>query len=182
MISMKKQMKVNKSRSLRKSARLFRVGAVVAGALLTVGVITAIARHNSEANDSKDRGKNGTMASQTQTKHVAVEVAGKKLQVDAQTLQERPLTQDETRQIVDALKNNKSTDGLQQVQHPDGTVSIDLQGRFQNVMLARKNEDGSVSQACVDNSQSAAAFLQAKEGSPQQTESQPGRRVAVKDQ
>jgi hypothetical protein len=177
---MKKQMKVNQPRSVSRSARFFRVGLLVAGALLTVGVITVIARHGSGANDAKDRIKNGTMASQSQKNHVTVEFAGRKLQVDAETLQQRPLTQDETQQIADALKNNKSTDGLQQIQHPDGTVSMDLQGRFQNVMLARKNDDGSVSQACVDNSQAAAAFLQGKEDSTQ--ESQPGGKVAVKIQ
>jgi hypothetical protein len=36
---------------------------------------------------------------------------------------------------------------------------MDLQGRFQHVTVARINEDGSVSQSCVDNPQSAAAFF-----------------------
>jgi hypothetical protein len=36
------------------------------------------------------------------------------------------------------------SDGLQQVRHSDGTVSMDLQGRFQNV-ARKENEDGTVS-------------------------------------
>ena len=42
---------------------------------------------------------------------------------------------------------------------PTDPVSMDLQGRFQNVALAKKNEDGSVSQSCVDNPASGAAFF-----------------------
>ena len=37
---------------------------------------------------------------------------------------------------------------------------MDLQGRFQNVMLAKKEDDGTISQACVDNVDSAAAFFE----------------------
>lgn len=36
---------------------------------------------------------------------------------------------------------------------------MDLQGRFQNVTLAKKEANGSISQACVNNADSAAAFL-----------------------
>jgi hypothetical protein len=78
-------------------------------------------------------------------------------------LQQGPLTQEQSQQIADALKNNKSTDGLVQVQHPDGSVEMDLQGRFQNVVMAKRNDDGSISTACVDNSEAASAFLQGRE-------------------
>jgi hypothetical protein len=54
---------------------------------------------------------------------------------------------------------NKSTDGLVQVQNPDGSVSMDLQGRFQNVTVARVNEDGRVEQSCIDEPEQAAQFL-----------------------
>jgi type IV secretory pathway VirD2 relaxase len=54
---------------------------------------------------------------------------------------------------------NQSTEGLVQVQHADGSVSMDLEGRFQNVAVARVNKDGSVTQSCVDNPQAAGAFF-----------------------
>jgi hypothetical protein len=54
---------------------------------------------------------------------------------------------------------NQSTDGLELVRHADGSVSMDLQGRFQNVALAKKAGSGNVTQSCVDNPQAAAAFL-----------------------
>jgi len=53
---------------------------------------------------------------------------------------------------------NKSTEGLVEERHADGSVSVDLQGRFEHVTVARKNQDGTVSQSCVDNPRAAAAF------------------------
>jgi hypothetical protein len=37
---------------------------------------------------------------------------------------------------------------------------MDLQGHFQNVMLAKKDVDGTVSEECVDNLQRAADFFE----------------------
>ena len=79
----------------------------------------------------------------------------------AQSGQIRPLTQEEAQKLADEIKQlvNKSTDGLVSIKRPDGSVSMDLQGRYQNVALAKKNDDGTVSQACVDNPESAAKFF-----------------------
>jgi len=49
--------------------------------------------------------------------------------------------------------------GPVEVHHADGSVSVNLEDRFQNVTVARVNKDGSVSQACVDNPQAAGAFF-----------------------
>jgi hypothetical protein len=45
------------------------------------------------------------------------------------------------------------------VRHADGTVELDLQGRFQNLAVARRNLDGTVSQSCIDNPKAAANFF-----------------------
>ena len=89
-------------------------------------------------------------------------VGNQRVQIDPQTGQVRPLTPEEARKLAEGLKElaNQSTEGLQQVHHPDGSVSIDLQDRFQNVALAKKEADGTVSQSCVDNPQSGAAFFE----------------------
>ena len=59
---------------------------------------------------------------------------------------------------------------------------MDLQGRFQNVALARKEAEGTVTQSCVDNPQAGAAFfridpklvgVQAKAGTVSTSEPQP---------
>lgn len=79
-----------------------------------------------------------------------------------QSNQIRPLTQEEAQKLAEEIKQlvNKSTDGLVSVKHADGSVSMDLQGRFQNAVLAKKNADGTVSQACVDTPESAARFFE----------------------
>jgi hypothetical protein len=74
-------------------------------------------------------------------------------------LQQAPLTQGEAQQLVEQLVGNKSTDGLVQEKHEDGTVEVDLQGRFQNVTMAKRNDDGTVSTSCVDTPEAADAFL-----------------------
>lgn len=80
----------------------------------------------------------------------------------AQETQTRPLTQQEAQKLAQGIKQlvNKSTEGLVSVQHADGTVSMDLQGRFQNVAVAKKNADGTITQACVDTPEAAARFFQ----------------------
>ena len=141
-----------KTEKRRLSTRLIRA-AIFASVLLVLGAVSVIARYGSRKpvmNSTAPADKN----------FVTVDVGGKKLRVNAATLQQGPLTQDQAQQIADALQNNKSTEGLVQVQHADGTIEMDLQGRFQNVMLAKKNDDGTVSQACVDTPEAAKAFLQ----------------------
>jgi DNA-binding protein YbaB len=168
---MKKSIKTTQNRSARKRT-VFRTG-MLALFLFAVGMATAIAKYESRKSQPPAAVKQTAVANEQGNKLVTVEMNGKKLSVNAQTLQQGPLTQDQAQQIADALKDNKSTEGLVSVQNPDGSVSIDLQGRFQNVMMARKNDDGSVSQACVDNSAAASAFLSA---SPKPAEeSGPGR-------
>ena len=93
-------------------------------------------------------------------KHATVKVAGQDMPVDSQG-QIRPLTPDEAKKMAEGLKGmlNKSTEGLVEEHNPDGSVSVDLQGRFQNVTVARVNQDGTVTQSCVDNPRAAAAFF-----------------------
>jgi hypothetical protein len=81
--------------------------------------------------------------------------------VNPQTGQIRPLTQEEAQKLAEGIRNlvNQSTDGLQSVRHADGTVELDLEGRFRNIAVARRNVDGTVSQSCVDNPRAAADFF-----------------------
>jgi len=132
---------------------------IFAAVLLVAAVVTAIAKYESHANQSSI----AQTTAAAKPGYVTVNVGGRKIQVNAMALQQGPLTQQQSQQLADALKDNKSTEGLVQVQNPDGSVSIDLQGRFQDVTLARKNDDGSISQACVDSPEAANAFLQSKE-------------------
>jgi hypothetical protein len=104
----------------------------------------------------------GKAANQKLRNYVTSNASGQNIVVDRQTGQTRPLTPDEARTLAEGIKQlvNQSTDGLVQVRHADGGVSMDLQGRFQNVLLVKKEADGSISEACVDNPDAAAAFFE----------------------
>ena len=151
---MKKSKKVSKPRT---AARVRRAG-LFACALLVVGVATGVAAYASRSAEPP-KAPRAAPDRQPADPHVTVEVGGKKLRVNAQTLQQGPLTQAEARQLAEQLEGNKATDGLVEEKHADGTVSVDLRGRFRNVVLAKRNDDGSVSAACVDTPEAATAFL-----------------------
>jgi hypothetical protein len=48
------------------------------------------------------------------------------------------------------------------VQHKNGMQSVDLQGRFQNIAVVKKNVDGTVAGSCADSANSAAEFTKSK--------------------
>lgn len=63
----------------------------------------------------------------------------------------------------------RDTEGLEQVVHPDGSVSVDLQGRFMNASLARITEDGEIETTCTTDHDHAADYL-AGEGATREVE------------
>ncbi|MBV8859715.1 MAG: hypothetical protein JOZ02_22470 [Acidobacteria bacterium] len=151
---MKKSKRVSKPLPAARRARAFRVG-LFACALLVAGVATAAATYASRSAQQPP----AVRAAAAADPFVTVEVGGKRLRVNAQALQQGPLTQAEAQQLAEQLEGNKATDGLVQEKQEDGTVSVDLQGRFQNVTMARRNDDGTVSASCVDTPEAASAFL-----------------------
>lgn len=159
---MKKSKKRPEARNVAKRTRVFRAG-LLACALLLAGVATAVAKYGSK---SAEPAPVVNAPAKAQGNYVTVEVGGKKIRVNAQTLQQGPLTQEQSQQIADALEGNKSTEGLVETRHDDGTVEVDLQGRFQNVMMAKRNDDGSVSNACVDTPEAAKSFLKSDATAP----------------
>lgn len=50
---------------------------------------------------------------------------------------------------------SRSTDGLVRVLHPDGSISVHLQGRFQSASVARIDSNGKLHTSCVDNADHA---------------------------
>ena len=92
---------------------------------------------------------------------VTANAPGLAVALDRDTGQTRPLTAAEAQTLADGLKNlvSQSTEGLVQIRRANGMVSMDLQGRFQSVLLARKEADGSIVHGCVDNVDNAAAFF-----------------------
>lgn len=131
----------------------------LATVLIAIGAITVIS-HQSAASPKSKAASLPAQAAQNQ-KYVKVRVAGQDVQVDPQTGQVKSLTPEEASRLADGMKRmlNKSSDGLVKVQNPDGSVSMDLQGRYQNVTVARRESDGTVTQSCIDQPQQAASFF-----------------------
>lgn len=138
-------------------SRRFQILGIVAFVVVFAVAATAISMQASkgetpsvpQANSQNNSSRNALPLRSTQDGHSLTQS------------QIRPLTQQEAEQMAAGLKElvNQSTEGLKQVHHADGSVSMDLQGRFQSVTLAKKGDDGNVAQSCVDNPQAAAAFL-----------------------
>src|SRR4051794_10089448 len=122
---------MKKSKKVSEPKRVFRAGAFVC-ALLVVGAATAVATYASR-NAEPPKVVRAASDAQPADPYVNVEVGGRKVRVNSQTLQQGPLTQAEAHRLAEQLEGNKATDGLVEEKHADGTVSVDLQGRFQNV-------------------------------------------------
>ena len=128
---------------------------------LTLGAVQVMSRQPGKGKESKKQETASVTPNKPNKKYVTVKVGGQHVQIDSQTGDIQPLTPQEAEKLAAGLKPmlNKSTEGLIPVQHPDGSMSVDLQGRFRNVTVARVNKDGSVSQSCVDNPRAAGAFF-----------------------
>jgi type II secretory pathway pseudopilin PulG len=158
---MKNSNKQNNSKSKRASRKSL-VAVAVAVAVLAVGVVTALSRQSAPAQKAQAEERKPQVAKQSSKNYVTSNAAGQIVVLNRQTGQTRPLTPEEAARLAEGIKQlvNQSTEGLVQVHRADGSVSMDLQGRFQNVMLAKKEDDGTISQSCVDNLESAAAFFE----------------------
>ena len=155
-----KKKKTKPAKSAKTAKRFPRrpVMIVTAIAVVAIAAITVLSRQSASGKQTDQSQK--PVVNAADTKYTTVRVAGQDLQVDAQG-KIRPLTAEEAQKLADGLKGmlNRSSEGLVEQKHADGSVSMDLQGRFQNVTVARVNEDGSVTTSCVDNPRAAAAFF-----------------------
>ena len=136
---------------------------IAAAAMLAVTAITVISRqHKGEQLRVTAAPQNGADATATKTESFIIRrVGGQDIQINTQNGRIKPLTQEEAERLANGLAPmlDNATDGLVQVRHPDGSVSMDLHGRFQNVTVAKVNDDGTVEQGCVDNPRAAARFF-----------------------
>jgi hypothetical protein len=136
--------------------RLTLVG--IAVAVFALGVTAAVSLRSGQA---KPSAPSAVLQPNGNTRNLSLRAVAQEIAVGGQQGQIRPLTQEEAQRLADGIKEltNQSTDGLQAVRHADGSVSLDLEGRFQSVAVARRDEDGKLNQSCVDNPKAAAAFF-----------------------
>ena len=132
--------------------RVSRVLVTVVLATLISG-LSAFAQH---AGKGSAKDKDGV------EEEVNVSASGQQVAVEPGTGKIRQPTNEEIKQLTDALKLNDSVEGLVPVVTDSGALMVDLQDRMQNVAVAKINPDGTVSQACVTNSKEASEFLNKK--------------------
>ncbi len=80
---------------------------------------------------------------------------------DPETGTMRPPTKGELTPLSSRAQSalSRSSEGLTSVRHPDGTVTVDLQGRFRSMTVARRADDGSMNVDCITSTAQAAAIL-----------------------
>ncbi len=144
----------------KRFTRLHVFGIVAAVVVLAVSAVSVLSRQSARGKELRQETASAAPTTPNRP-YVIVKTAGQDVQVVRQDEEIQPLTPQEAEKLAAGLKPmlNQSTEGLVEVQHPDGSVSVDLEGRFQNVTVARINKDGSVSQSCVDNPRAAGAFF-----------------------
>jgi len=150
--------KSSKHNTANRRRRLLVFVAVAVVVALTA--ITVISRQKGKTAQAANREAAKTAASTTRT-FVTRRVGNQDVHIDTQTGEIKPLTQEEAQKLANGLAPmlDDSADGLVQVKHADGSVSMDLEGRFQNVTVARVTADGTIEQSCVDNPRAAAKFF-----------------------
>ena len=79
--------------------------------------------------------------------------------IDPETgaLSSQPAPRPSGKTLMPAL--SRSNEGLTPITLPDGTVMVNLQGRFQNAGLARIDAKGVLHTICTEDLQNAKAFL-----------------------
>jgi hypothetical protein len=169
-------MKVKASKARRNSAKRNtwqKLIGVVAVMLLLVGVVSALSKQGEmpalkalgagrKSEVTKESPKTPEAAKPGSGHYVTTNAAGQPIVLNRQSGESRPLTPQEAQTLAEGIKQliNPTTDGLVQVRHANGMVSMDLQGHFQNVSVAKKEDDGSISQSCVNDLESAAEFFE----------------------
>jgi hypothetical protein len=146
----------------RKFRRLSIKTIIATTAILAIGAVTVvISRQNANVQEPTQQEGSSPVTKKTDKKLVTVEVGGQQVQVDSQTGKIQELTPEEAQKMAAGLKRlvNKSSEGLNEVHHADGSDSVDLEGRFQNVTVAKVDEDGNLITSCVDTPRAAGAFF-----------------------
>ena len=77
----------------------------------------------------------------------------------------RPMTEAQ-RQMARSVQVDRSSEGLEVVRRPDGSIVVDLQGRFQHTAVARRGPDGSVQLDCDTDAEPLGQGAAARSSAP----------------
>jgi hypothetical protein len=136
-----------------RTGRLSLGSAVVAIVVLAAAAVTVVSRHRVISDQAQSHAK----ASQ----RVGTLSTSRKFSPANQSIKAQDLAPEEADRLASGLGEmiDPSANGLTEVRHSDGSVSIDLNGHFENVTVARVERNGGVSQSCVNNPEAAGAFF-----------------------
>lgn len=142
------------SASRKRSRYLSPTTVMVAVVILAIGTVTVASRQKLSSSNESNK------VSEVRSSSSSFKVAGQDSALNFQNNQDQ-LTSEETARLANGLSEviDQSTEGLSEIKHADGSVSISLEDRFQNVSVARVDQNGNLSQSCVDNPQAAGAFF-----------------------
>ncbi len=163
---------MKKSRSVKGRAKFERNSSplskaalvILFGAITTLSLAAILPAANSTIGVAAATDSRSTQVSKKRYK------ATRPIVVDQQTGQLRMPTKDEIDEAVQSLATlaKRSTEGLRQSSLANGTVTVDLDGGFGGVMLARPNADGTWETKCVFTFEEGAEFLGVVEDDSQQ--------------
>ena len=152
-------MKKGKERNVRKTPSRMRVFLTLLGTVVVLAIVAGTIASSRTAS-AKQSLQSGASA-KSDDNDTTVNFANQKITIDAQTGRLRKPTVEEARALVDTLTGltNRSTKGLHVEKAENGMSKVDLQGRFQTVVLAKPNADGTNEVRCVSSLKEAAEFL-----------------------
>jgi hypothetical protein len=152
-------MKKGKEKNVRKApSRMWLLTTLLGTAVILAIVAGAIA----SSRTTKTKPTNVQVQSAASDDNdTTVQFANQKITIDSQTGKLRKPTVDEARALVETITGltNRSSKGLQVEEAANGMKKVDLQGRFQTVVLAKPNPDGTNEIRCVSTAKEAAEFL-----------------------
>ena len=94
--------------------------------------------------------------------HAAPPAAGLTVHIDPETGEILGYRDPDPRRLLDEQLEHalsRSSEGLEAVTMPDGTVYVDLQGRFHFLQTARVDEHGELQMHCVDTVRQLMSFV-----------------------
>lgn len=150
-------MKKGKETKVRKSPSRTRVFLTLLGTVVVLAIVAG-AVASSRTASAKQSLQNAATSDDNDT---TVQFASQKITIDSQTGKLRKPSVEEARALVEKLTSltDRSTKGLQVESANNGMQKVDLQGRFQTVVLAKPNPDGTNEVRCVSSLKEAAEFL-----------------------
>ncbi len=152
-------MKKGKERTIRKAPSRVWVFTALLGTAVILAIVAGTIASSRTA--SAKQSLQSAASTSSDDNDTTVQFANQKITIDAQTGRLRKPSVEEARALVATITKltDRSTKGLRVEKAENGMDKVDLQGRFQTVVLAKPNADGTNEIRCVSSLKEAAEFL-----------------------